>query len=406
MKKKVLYDSVLNIIAVMIPIFVLQIIILPLVAKTLGESQYGSAITIISFSTLFSLPLGNVLNNLRLLFNDQYTEEKIEGDFNLILFCSILINSLIMIVGSIYFKESTASTLLTVVFSMTNILKEYLIVSFRIRLNYRQIVLNNIYLASGYIFGLLMFMITDYWQMVYLFGNSFSLVYILKHSDLLKENLKKTKLFKDTFYNYIVLFASVFLKNFMTYGDKIFLHPLIGPEAVAIYYSATLISKVISMFISPITSVLLSHLTKINELTTKSFIKIIFIILPMGSIGYFIILIISNPLLKILYPQWITESLRLIPITGATAIIALCTSILHPFILRFKSINWQILINFITVFSYIIFSYLLYLEFGLIGFCIGVLISNAIRLLLMISIFMFSQTTEVTTEINDSVLEE
>src|SRR5699024_3896942 len=109
------------------------------------------------------------------------TEEKIEGDFNLILFCSILINSLIMIVGSIYFKESTASTLLTVVFSMTNILKEYLIVSFRIRLNYRQIVLNNIYLASGYIFGLLMFMITDYWQMVYLFGNSFSLVYILKH---------------------------------------------------------------------------------------------------------------------------------------------------------------------------------------------------------------------------------
>ena len=66
-KKQIFRDFVTNIIAVALPIAVLQIFVFPLLAKNIGDQKYGLIVTIVSIMTLFSESFGNVLNNVRLL---------------------------------------------------------------------------------------------------------------------------------------------------------------------------------------------------------------------------------------------------------------------------------------------------------------------------------------------------
>ncbi len=400
--RKIIFDAILSIIASAIPIVVIQLIVLPIVGMRLGDTKYGLVVTLISMATLFSLPFGNVLNNVRLLMEGKYRQNNITGDFKILLTGSMVINSIIMIVGTIYYEGyfSPIDVFLVILFSSLNLMREYLIVSFRIAINYKAILFNNLILGIGYLFGLITFYIIDYWQFVYVFGSSFSLLYIIKNSNLMNENFTKTQLFKTTTYKSLVLFFSIFMKSILTYADKLLLFPLLGPTAVSIYYSATLMGKIISMATTPISGVMLSYLAKMERVKIKFFFLIISLTTMIGFIGYLIILFISDPILNFLYPNWANESMKLIHITTATAIIGMISSIIHPILLRFSNINWQLFINAINLIVYIIGVFVLYNIYGLIGFCVGILLANVIKILIMIMVFIFSYNKSGATNSN------
>ncbi|MDM5209487.1 lipopolysaccharide biosynthesis protein [Cytobacillus kochii] len=389
-KKKIIFDSILNIIAAAVPTLLIQIIILPIIGKRLGDENYGLAITLISMATLFSLPFGSVLNNIRLLMNDEYNNYGLQGDFKILLTVGMIINSVFIIIGTIYYEEkiSIISLLLILLFSCQNILREYLVVSFRISLNYKAILLNNLILGMGYLFGLAIFFWIGYWQFIYVFGASFSLIYIIKKSDLIRERFSRTEMFNKTANKSVVLFFSVFMKTVLTYADKLLLFPLLGPAAVSIYYSSTLMGKIASMVVTPISGVMLSYLTKMEKMKLRDFFSILFLGTIVGIMGYFLIIFISEPILNILYPAWATESLKLIYLTTATAIIGVITSIINPIILRFNHINWQLIINIINLIVYIIFVFIFYSEYGLMGFCLGMLLASIVKLFIMVLVFV------------------
>ncbi|MGO1369928.1 lipopolysaccharide biosynthesis protein [Senegalia sp. (in: firmicutes)] len=391
-KRKIIYDAILNIIASTVPTLVLQMIILPIIGLRLGETEYGIAITLISMATLFSLPFGSVLNNIRLLMDSEYRSNDITGDFNILLIGSIVINAIVMIIGTMHYEGHFApvSVLLVTLFSCLNLMREYLIVSFRIKINYKAILLNNLILGLGYLIGLIIFYLIGYWQIVYVFGASFSLIYIIKNSNLINESFSKTKLFSKITYKGIVLFFSVFMKTILTYADKLLLFPLLGPAAVSIYYSATLMGKIVAMVITPVSGVMLSYLAKMEKIKIKDFIKAISLTAIVGLIGYIVIIFVSGPVLNLLYPDWAEGSLDLIYLTTATAIIGVISSIIHPFLLRFNHINWQLIINAINIIIYTICVYMFYSLYGLVGFCLGMLIASVIKLIIMILIFILN----------------
>ncbi|QSS99779.1 hypothetical protein IMZ31_17210 [Pontibacillus sp. ALD_SL1] len=400
MYKKILSDSILNIIAAAVPILLLQLIILPVVGGRLGEEEYGIAITVISMATLFSLPFGNVLNNIRLLMNQEYKKNDAVGDFKILLTISILLNTTIMIIGTIYFEKgfSFISVLLVILFSGLNLLREYLIVSFRITINYKAILVNNIVLSFGYLIGVLFFYFIGFWQLIYVFGASFSLIYIIRNSNLITEPFAITGLFKKTTYKSVVLFLSVLMKTILMYADKLLIFPLLGPAAVSVYYSATLMGKIISMAITPISGVILSYLTKVEKVNNKNFLIIMLLTVIMSIVGYGIIIFISEPILNLLYPKWAQSSLDLIYITTATAIMGVISSIIHPFLLTFQHINWQLFINAINLIVYIICIMVFYNLYDLIGFCIGMLIASVIKILIMLAVY-FMNTLPISEKV-------
>ncbi|MFC0560846.1 lipopolysaccharide biosynthesis protein [Halalkalibacter alkalisediminis] len=392
-KKKATFDVILNIIASAIPILVLQLLILPIVARQTGDIQYGLLITLVSLATLLSHPFGNVLNNIRLLRHNEYDKNGLNGDYNVLLAASLLMNSLVMIFGTLYFEGtfSIISIILIIMVASSNLIREYLIVAFRITLNFKSILVNNLILGLGYVLGTIVFYFVGYWQLIYIVGSSLSIFYITKNSNLLNEGFRTTILFRKTAYQSIILFFSVFLKTLLNYADKLLLFPLLGPTAVTIYYTATILGKIITRVITPINSVMLSYLAKMEVMKLKNFIYIISITGVISVIGYFATIFISEPLLRILYPNWADESLQLIYITTASTILGVMSSVINPFILRFYNINWQLFISGTNVIVYIICAFLFFNLYGLIGFCFGILVANIFKLLLMISIFLFNR---------------
>jgi O-antigen/teichoic acid export membrane protein len=391
-KKKFIQDSILNIIATSLPLLILQLFSLPVVGSKLGGDTYGLVVTLISLFTLLSFPFGNVLNNIRLLLDNEYKQNNYAGDFNILLVASIFISTILIIIGTVYYEGtfSVLNIILMIIISCLNLLREYLLVSFRLKLNYKSILMNNIILGLGYLVGTLFFYFTKYWQFIFIFGSGASLLYITRNSNLLKETLNITEIFKKTLHKSLILYSSSFLKTTLSYADKLILFPLLGPSAVSIYYTATILGKIISMIISPINSVMLSYLTQMEKMGIKKFLYIIMITSVIGVLGYIVTVLISPPLLYFLYSNWAKESIELIYITSASAIFGVLSSVIHPFILRFNNINWQLFISGTNVVTYILCTVLFFNHYGLFGFCVGVLIANILKLILMIAIFIIN----------------
>ena len=140
-KKKIVVDMCLNIIAVTIPVAVLQLIVYPITAKSIGGDSYGLMITIYSVWIMISNSLGNVLNNIRLLYENAYLKQNIKGDFNILLGRWGLINSIIICGIIIFYCKGLYAEhiILGIIISLLIITKDYTEVGFRLNLNYKAI---------------------------------------------------------------------------------------------------------------------------------------------------------------------------------------------------------------------------------------------------------------------------
>lgn len=389
--KKFVKDSMLNIVSAALPILFLQLIVFPFIGKSTSVEGYGLFIAFVSLFTLVSFPLGNVLNNVRLLMEEDYRENEIKGDFNPILIGMSFLSLIMIWFASLFIDQNIDNIDITLLCMITilSVWKEYLIVSFRLVLNYRRILFNNVLICMGFFVGLISYKIVGYWQLVYLMGLSFSLMYIMKFSKLHKEPIKFTFLYKRTASKSFQLYLASLLKNTLNYADKLVLLPLIGPTGVAIYYTSTIIGKIIIMMVNPINSVILSYLVKIDKVSLMKFLKAFSLAIVVACVGYSFTILFSPLFLIYFYSSWAKESLELIYITTATVCIDMLATILHPFNLRFNKSSWQIYMNLSHVIVYILSASYFYLNEGLIGFCFGILVASLYKLVLQLGVFLY-----------------
>lgn len=391
MKKKIVFDVLLNLIATFIPMFALQFIILPQVAVRISDNSYGQLITLIAFVYLSASSFGSVLNNSKLIHHKKYEELKIQGDFNVILLIFSTINIIIMVLGLLFYGESiTASTFISLIIISTILLfNTYASVEFRIKLNFKKILMNNIILFIGYLVGFCLFLLTGHWSLIYLFGFGFNMMYIIRETNILNEKLNKTPFFKITFRESALLLSSGILVSLGAYIDKLMIFPLLGGTAVSIYYTSTILGKTIALAIGPITGVLLSYLAHMKNFTENSFKLLLIISSVAGFFGYWIVILVSEPLLSIVYPQYMQEALQYIPITTLSIMLTIISSVINPVLLKFSSAKWQIFINGVYMIIYIPLSLYLLSLYGLYGFCAGVLIANFVKLAVMIMTYFY-----------------
>src|SRR5699024_9441836 len=373
-RKSIMNDILLNIIAVMLPISVLQFISLPYIGKVLGSETYGEIVFIISVFTFISFPIGNVLNNVRLLNNEQYEKREITGDFNLLVLYSIIIGIIMFVAYSTQnnFLNKIDILLILLIIILT-ITKENIIFNFRLVLNFKGIVLNNIYLAVGYLIRNYIFVWTNYWEFIYIIGLILSNIYIYKNTSLVREGLGRTRLFRNTLKDSLYLYSAGIVKNLVTHADKLLLYHLLGPQNVAIYYSSSIIGKMISMFVNPANTVILSYLVKSSK--KVKMLSYLFISVFLGSVFYLLILLIGPLFLEIFYSAWSKESVLLLKYTAAASIVSVIANLFRPFNMRFNDLKWQLYINGSYLIIYITLTIMLTKQYGIIGFAIGVLIA-------------------------------
>ena len=387
--KKIILDMILNIIAATIPVAVLQLIVYPITAKNIGGDEYGLMLTIYSVWIMISNSLGNVLNNVRLLWNGEYEEGEIKGDFNVLLIQWGFINAVVLGAVIVFYCDgfNLIHVGLGIVVSLLVIAKAYLEVGFRLILNYKSIVINNILQSVGFFIGAYITAATGSWESIFILGYLFSCIYCVVKTKLLNEPFCKTKMFKRVNKDSNKLIVATVISNMMTYADKLVLYPLMGGTAVSIYYTATILGKIVGMLTGPINSVVLSYISKWKSDNRNLITKILLLGIGLCIIGYVVTLVLSRPVLGMLFPQWIDEVMHYIPITTVNVLLLVLISMLSPFVLKFCDMKWQIVISGISVVIYFICALVLWNYFGLTGFCFGAMAGTFVKLIIMLCVY-------------------
>ncbi len=393
-------NAILNTIATAIPVIILQLVILPILGRNIESSEYGLIITVLSILNVIPATLGNALNNIRLIFNNRYLEEQENGDFQIILLSEAVVNIILVILFSLYYFSNLNSPIpvsfhifMIVIISILWLCREYYIVDFLIHLDYKKILVNNVLLAGGYIIGcfIVNYMnIWHIWEVIYISGYSASLFYIVSKTDIWKEKLVATPIFSRVFKENNIYIVSCILYRAISYADKMLLFPLLGGSNVTIYYVATLSGKVVNMLIMPLGGVVLAHITKKKEIDLVSFNRMLIYGGGASIIGYGLCVLLSRPILGLLYPQYVDDSMNLIFVTTATICIGVLVSLINPYVLKIKPMKWQAIINGITLILYFISAVILLKSYGLIGFCVGCLIANVMKLFVLVFVFYSS----------------
>lgn len=402
MKKKIFFDVVLNIVATSIPTVVLQLLILPSLSNYMSDDSYGIMVTILAVFNVVPATIGTVLNNIRLLHEEEYRKDNEQGDFQILLVAFQSISVIIITVVSCYYLgiKDVWGILFAIMASIPWLGRQYYIVAFRLKLDYIAVLVNNLCLIVGHGIGYVLFRISGYWQLIYLFGYILGCVHIMLVSPILKEPFRMTKRFKIVLKGSSILLISNVLTNSINYADKILLYPLMGGAMVSVYYAATVFSKVVGLIILPLNGVVLSYFSKMNKKNDALFKWTYTVGIIICIIGYFATVLLSGPVLGILYPKYADAAMKYIWVTSATTVMSVLISMVSPFVLRFFDVKWQIWINGITTVSYILIAFVLFKLWGLMGFCVGTLIANIIKLLA--TTFVYIHRPKGTVNNNDN----
>lgn len=377
-----------NTLAYALPVFFQQFIVYPLMANKLGEEANGQFLALIALNYFTINITISVLVNVRLLKNKKYEEEKCKGDFNLLLLFLAVIDTFIVIGGTIFYgQKSFQDLILSIVLLLLFVYHDYIVVQYRIELRFRDILINNLILCVGYIFGLLILYTSfRHWQIVFIVPYFMTMIYDMTHTNYIKEPLSKTSLINDTVKQYFLLMGSTLLSAVVTYGDRMILYPILGGEDVSIFTSAQLIGKILQLISTPVSSFMLAHLVKKEKICFSVRPKYVSWLLGAIIIIYIGGLIIGRPIIYLLYPSWAEEAIKYIPLTTANGIVHMLNVLLNVVVLRFCKAHWQIIKSLLYLMAYILLSFSLMSYWGLWGFGIGNLLASLIEIVFLLGV--------------------
>lgn len=344
--KKPLMDIIFNIISNGLPTVLLQLVVYPIVAYKLGATKNDLFLVFMSVVHIIVAATSGALCNTRLLLSSNYKHYKLKGDFNLILFIySIISIFAFSIVSYLYDDYSFMDLFLLIILGVFWMIRDYLIVAFRLKLEFLKILYNNIILSLGIILGVTIFE-TVYcnWRIIFIVAYGIALIHVLIETELLKEPFIKTKLFKKTFRKSLVLTCSSCIGLIPSTCGTLFVYQ-IGDTWTSIYTSALIIGKILSMISTPLTSVLISYIVRIKVISKKQFTYLTMVLLVLGTGGYILCYLSAKPILNFLYPMWALQSMKLVPITIGIAITDLLSQLINPIILHFGNEKWQLIIQ-------------------------------------------------------------
>lgn len=381
-KSKFFTDSLYRIVANGVVVSVQQLLVYPGLARIFPEDQFGFILVCYGLFYTITTSLGNSLNNVRQVTISEYKKQNVSGDFKVFLFSAAILGMLAMsIFLTITPNNSFLSQLLIVITTFISVINAYLVVHFFIRMDFRSSLVNSVLTALGFIIGIVLSKFTQIWSLSLFLGSAFALIHLSVTTPLLKETVKKTYLFKGTRNTYFAFSATSLLANAVIYLDRFFLFPLLGAASVSVYSAASFFGKTAAIIITPISTVLLSHISQEDYcMTKKKYFKITLGAVFVGLITILFSVILSRPIVRLLYPTLADEAMTILFLANLAAIIATSANLINPVVLRYsKKIN-LVAIQISYAILYIVIGIFLSRNHGLVGFCVASIIVNALKM--------------------------
>jgi O-antigen/teichoic acid export membrane protein len=382
-KWRLFKDFGTSIIGSLVAVVSLQLLVYPYLARINSPEAYGIILTIMGIVNIIIVGLGTSLNNIRLVQNVEYMKHEIQGDFNVILIGILLIGSLILFIINQYFLPIDNITSALLIFTlMIGLCRAYFCVSYRLKLNFTLNMVCNCIIASGYVIGLIAAFFTSYWPLAFLLGEISGCIFIFFTTDILRESIKTTALFKQTLMKYLALIITGLIGNLIIYMDRLILYPTLGGEAVSTYTVASFFGKSLGLVLVPIAGVLLGYYAQKNFNMTRSlFWKINLAVAVFSLLFYFLSYFLANWFTGLLYPTLIESASPYIMLANIAAIIGAASSMTQPAVMRYSPMRWQIIIQLIYGVIYLVGGLVLLKYYFITGFCVAAIIASVTRLL-------------------------
>lgn len=157
------------------------------------------------------------------------------------------------------FRCSGTTALLLALWLPVSNLYQYALVFFRLKLDFRRTFLANVLVSLASAAGALAFATEELWPLVFLLGDAAGLVYTAIVTPFLREPFRHTPLLGESVRMLAAIMLSGLVGNLLLYADRMIIYPILGPESVSYYSTASFFGKSAGVVLTPIAGVLLSY---------------------------------------------------------------------------------------------------------------------------------------------------
>ena len=367
-------DLVFNTLGFGIYIATQQILLMPIMARILPEEDFAKVVLYISVFAIITNVLGSELGIVKQVKKEKISEEYDYNRILLQLFPTIILIAIIILAILRFNILEIIMLTITIILGNTRL---YSAAHFRANKDFKKIVMQNILYLVGTAIGLFITYKLKLIAIPMLLAEIMCLIFDITKTDIIKTGISKTKHNKEIWNTFAGFGFISFLINMTTYFDKIIIYPILGENAVNVYYATSSMSKILSLITNPLHGVILSWLKGNDEEFKK---KATTVTLKANMPILIITFVLSLPLtyiaVIILYPQYLEDSKKLIiPICVGVAFstaASIIKAILMKYIESKKLVKMYVIYNVILLVGATIASY----YFGITGFAYATAIAS------------------------------
>jgi len=376
-KPKIATDLLYTVGSMVVMQCALQIVIYPYINRHAGSEVLGNTVFYMEIVYILSIAIGQALCNIRLTMMRKYDYKN--GDYNYILRFMLPAGVIIAMIVMSFYTNNITDIIMFGVLAFFSILRYYSVVEYRIYLDFKKYFMLFAIVTAGYFLGILVYILTDLWYMIFITGEALAVLVVFFTSKLFRGTEKSGDI-KPLVTNLMLLVLSYILSESLNSLDKIILKNFVDAHAVAIYYVVSMIGKTLLFLTLPLNNLLLSYLARDKStFTWDTFKKMLLIILVIDAVFYVFCLIGTPIYIKLLYPNLFAEIKGLNVVVNAAQILSFTSALVLVLILGILGSKYHLILQILYAVVFLPLSAILTLNYGLWGYAYAALFSGLIR---------------------------
>lgn len=385
MKRLTIYsrDLIYSVAALVCMNGVLQLAVYPYLSYKMGAAAFGIVLSLLAVVSIMASTFGTGANYARVIASIKQKHDN--GDYNLFLLLIAALSVPVAAVSLVYIDDfrpwAFGGFLLLLIAS---ILRYYGDVNFRLDVNFKGFFIYYVCIAVGYLAGIVLYEITGSWIVIILLGEIAAVFYVVWRGFIFKKPFfQKTRHFTENVKAMSLLSASNFIVSVILNADKLLVLKFVGSLEVTVFFTATLIGKIVALLTVPLNGVVISHLVQYKgEFTRKNFL---FVILAMLAVGIAIISAgvgFSYVFIRVMYPDVFESAKPYFLIGNAGQVFYFISGTLMVVVLRFTKEKYQLYMNVVYALIFIVAVVPAVAYGGLLGIIYALLFVNVLRFLI------------------------
>ncbi|WP_029232797.1 lipopolysaccharide biosynthesis protein [Butyrivibrio sp. VCB2006] len=375
-------DFIFSVLALVIYNGVLQLLIYPGLNARVGAEAFGTVLYLISVVSVMGAGFGTAASYSRMVAKKDRTQEN--GDYNLFLTIIAGISLVVTFVALFVLKELTIVAFVQMaVLMIVTVFRYYADVEYRMNIRFVRYFAFFTAVSVGYIVGLLLFPYTGSWALTILMGELFGIIYTIVRGSIFRAPFAKLSTsYRENLKSAWVISASNLISALILNSDRILLRLLVGAREVTVFYTASLIGKIVAMLTTPLNGVIISYFTNYKiKLDKKKFALISLLMLVLSVAGALVCSLVSMVFVQIMYPDVIKEARKYFFLANLGQILYFISGSLMVIVMSFTKEKLQLIINIIYIAAFTAIVVPATVMFGLDGMAVGLVIVSLIRLL-------------------------